>query len=93
MKGLGVLLILGVVLVGCTCVNPGHVGIKINYAGTSRGAGDVPTVQGWVFYLPFMATVLEYPTFVQNAVWSRSPHEGEPVNEEITSTTGDQMQS
>jgi regulator of protease activity HflC (stomatin/prohibitin superfamily) len=41
---------------------------------------------------PANTDVLEYPTFVQTAVWSHNPNEGHPTNEEITFTTRDSMQ-
>ena len=52
-----------------TRVNPGHVGIKINYAGAYRGVQDVPIVTGWVGYMPGFSTVLDYPTFIQTSRW------------------------
>lgn len=77
---------------GCaTRVNAGNVGIKINYAGTYRGVQDVPIVTGWVWYWPNVSTILEYPTYVQNVVWTHNIAEGNPVNEEITFTNADQM--
>lgn len=94
-----VLLWVGVVMAWCalamtglTRIDPGHVGIKINKAGTYRGVEDVPTVTGWVFYSPFLTTVFQYPTFVQQVVWTHNVAEGNPVNEEITFTNADQMQ-
>lgn len=77
---------------GCTRVGPGYVGIKTVQAGTNRGVQDYPGTTGWVFYNPFTESVLEYPTFVQIARWTKSLDEGHPVNEEITFTTKDKMQ-
>lgn len=68
----------------CTRIDPGHVGITVNYAGSNRGVDDIPQVTGWVFYNVFTETVLEFPVYVQTSVWSSSPHEGSPNNEEIT---------
>ena len=79
-------------IAGCTRIDPGHVGIKINNAGTYRGVEDVPAVTGWVFYNPFLTTVFQYPTFVQQVVWTHNVEEGNPLNEEITFTNADQMQ-
>jgi regulator of protease activity HflC (stomatin/prohibitin superfamily) len=76
----------------CTRVDAGYAGIKINYSGTYRGVQDVPMVTGWTFYRPGLSTVLSYPTFVQNVVWTKSPIEGNPANEEITFTNADKMQ-
>lgn len=71
-------------LFGCTRVPPGYVGIKVNYSGSNRGVEDFPSMTGWVWYNPFTATVLEWPTFVQTAVWTRAEEEGSPTNEEIS---------
>jgi regulator of protease activity HflC (stomatin/prohibitin superfamily) len=71
---------------GCERVNAGHVGIKIQLAGTNRGVQDVPLVTGIVFYNPITEDVLEYPIFVQTAVWRKpeaTPAAGEP-NEELS---------
>ncbi len=77
---------------GRTVVNPGHVGIVVNSYGQDRGVESYPKVTGVVWYNPFTTSVLEYPTFVQNAVWTHSLTEGKAVNEEITFTNADQMQ-
>lgn len=53
----------------CERVDVGHVGIKVNKAGDSRGVQNVPTVSGYVFKVPFMSSVLEYPVFMQIAKW------------------------
>jgi len=76
---------------GCTRVNPGNVGIKINMAGTARGVSDLPLETGWVFYMPGVTKIFEYPTFMQTAVWTASVHEGNPVDESITFTDKDQV--
>lgn len=78
--------------IGCTRVSPGHVGIVINHAGTYRGVEDVPMTTGWVWYNPFTQNVLNYPTFVQTAVWTASKEEGKKeVNEELDFNSSDQM--
>jgi regulator of protease activity HflC (stomatin/prohibitin superfamily) len=79
---------------GCACVTrvgPGYVGIKVSMAGTNRGVEDAPATTGWVFYNPLITKVYAYPTFVQTAKWTRDPHEGRPINEEITFTNKDSM--
>lgn len=76
---------------GCTRVGPGYVGIKVSMAGDDRGVDSAPRVTGWVFYNPVLSSVLEYPTFVQTAVWTLNKAEGNPANEEITFTNADQM--
>jgi len=86
------LLLVGVFSTGCmTRIAPGHVGIKIDLAGSNRGAENLPIRTGWIIYNPASSQVVEYPTFVQTAVWSHSVSEGHPVDEEITFTTKDSM--
>jgi regulator of protease activity HflC (stomatin/prohibitin superfamily) len=85
------IIIAALLTVGCTRVGPGYVGVKINMAGDSKGVDSVPAVTGWAFYNPFLTSIYEYPTFVQQVVWTESAAEGRPANEEITFTTADQM--
>lgn len=94
-----VIALMGVIAlsIGCTRVGPGYVGIKVSMAGDSKGVSNVPAVTGWTFYNPLLSTVYEYPTFVQTAVWTQSPNEGDSPNcdkcdESITFTNADQMQ-
>lgn len=77
---------------GCTSIGPGHAGIVVNQAGSNRGVQDYPVTTGWVFYNPVTESVFEWPTFQQNAQWSKNPREGNPGNEEITFNTKDKMQ-
>lgn len=72
--------------VGCTRVSAGHVGVQSTMTGSSRGLADVSVGPAWVFYNPLTASVFEYPTFVQTAVWTHDVNEGHPTNEEITFT-------
>jgi regulator of protease activity HflC (stomatin/prohibitin superfamily) len=37
-----------------------------------------------VFYNPAFEQIVQFPTSVQNVIWSASPHEGKPVDESIT---------
>lgn len=65
-------------------IEPGHVGIRVNNLGASRGVENTPTCQGMIFYAPVVTRVFEYPTSVQTAVWTRNPNEGSPLNEELS---------
>lgn len=85
------LIALGLVASGCTTIEPGHVGIRVNSYGANRGVEDYPAVTGFVTYNPVSTSVIEYPVFVQNVSWTKSADEGHPVNEEISFNTGDQM--
>ncbi|MBK6530830.1 MAG: hypothetical protein IPF99_14825 [Deltaproteobacteria bacterium] len=68
----------------CARVDPGHVGIRVKLAGSARGVQDAPIVTGWVAYNPLTEMVVEFPTSVQNIVWSKDVHEGSPADESIT---------
>jgi len=78
-------------LAGCTRIGPGHVGIVINQAGSNKGVLDTPVKTGWVFYNILSESVIEYPTYVQTAVWTKSTSEGNPVDESVTFTNKDSM--
>jgi regulator of protease activity HflC (stomatin/prohibitin superfamily) len=68
----------------CTRVDPGHVGIRVKLAGSQRGVQNAPTVTGWVVYNPLTELVVEFPTSVQNIVWTKDVNEGSPADESIT---------
>ena len=69
---------------GCTVVEPGYVGIKVNQWGDQRGVEDYPILMGVVGYNPFTSEVYTFPTFQQRIVWSAGEDEGSPTNESIT---------
>jgi len=73
---------------GCaTRIGPGNVGIKVDLAGSQRGVEDLPIRTGWVVYNPAASKVVEYPTYVQTAKWTRDLNEGKAINEEISFNT------
>jgi regulator of protease activity HflC (stomatin/prohibitin superfamily) len=75
--------------VGCTHVDAGHVGVEVNSC-SGGGVKDKPLGVG--YHVTGVCTkIVEYPTYVQTAVWTKSPSEGHPSNEEITFTNSDQM--
>lgn len=85
MKKILVLAFVLVVLFGCTRVDPGYVGIKVDLYGTQRGVQDLPLVTGMVWYNPFTTSVYKYPTFVQVATWTKNEETGRKgYNDEIT---------
>ena len=81
------LLLLGTI--GCTRIDSAHVGIKVSMAGSNRGVQDIPVTTGWVFYNPLATRVIEYPSFVQSAVWTKDEKEGSKNNEEISFNSKD----
>jgi regulator of protease activity HflC (stomatin/prohibitin superfamily) len=75
---------------GCaTRIGPGRVGIKVDLAGSQRGVEELPIRTGWVFYSFLSSTIVEYPTSVQTAKWTRDPTEGSVNNEEMSFNTKD----
>ncbi len=62
----------------------------VNLSGGQRGVSDYEWTTGRVYYNPINTEIVEYPTFVQTAKWTRSPHEGDNpesgvgANEEIS---------
>lgn len=56
--------------VGCTVIEPGKVGIVVYQNGSQKGVQDYPIKTGRIWYNPFTTTVYDYPTFMQNTVWS-----------------------
>lgn len=72
-------------LAACTTIQPGHVGILVNQWGSHRGVNDYTVTTGFVSYNPISTSVLEWPTFVQTAVWTADRSEGRTNrNDEIT---------
>jgi len=57
-------------VVGCTKVEPGYVGIKVNQFGTQKGVEDFPLVVGRVTFNPFTTDIYKFPTFRQNVIWN-----------------------
>lgn len=77
---------------GCyTHVDPGHVGVLIRSCGDAAGVDPKPLGVGY-HDTGACTSIVQYPTFVQTAVWTKNPNEGHPMNEEITFTNADQMQ-
>lgn len=85
--GVAIALLLVFVLAFSSCVtrvDAAQVGIRVKLAGSSRGVDDIPVVTGWVFFNPLTEQIVMFPTSVQNVVWTRDPHEGNPHDESIT---------
>jgi len=76
---------------GCTRIEPGYVGIKVDMMGTDRGVSNMTLQTGFITYVPFMTRILEWPTFVQTANWSHSATEGRTSNDEICFNTKEQL--
>jgi regulator of protease activity HflC (stomatin/prohibitin superfamily) len=84
MINLVLMLVMLMIVNGCTRIDVGHVGLKINLASSDRGVQKHTTVTGWVFYNPATQQVVEYPTNVQSVIWTKDINEGSPVDESLT---------
>lgn len=84
---------LAAMTMGCTykTVPPGHVGIRVELTGADRGVQNIPLQTGRVWYNPINETVLDYPTFVQRAIWTHSAVEGSVNNDEISFQSKDAL--
>lgn len=90
--GLALLALTMALTTGCaTRIEPGHVGIQVSLAGSNRGVLDYTTTTGWVVYNPLASKVVEYPTFVQTYVFTKSPTEGQSGDESFTFNTQEGM--
>lgn len=90
MKKLSIVMLL--LLSSCTTrIGPGHVGIEVDMSGTQRGVQDFTLKTGRIWYNPYSTQIIEYPTYMQTAVWTKNKDEGRNQDEEITFTTKDSM--
>lgn len=71
-------LVLGLgLLTGCTTVQPGYVGLRVNMYGTQRGVDQIPVVTGRVFYNPVTENIYDYPIFIQRVEYKQSGKNGD----------------
>ncbi|HWL89711.1 MAG TPA: SPFH domain-containing protein [Polyangiaceae bacterium] len=88
LRGISAIAIAVVLLfAGCATtrrIDAGHVGVRVKLAGSERGVQDAPVVTGYVFFNPLTEQIIEFPTSVQNVVWTQSAHEGRAIDESIT---------
>ena len=82
--GLSTLLIMGLLQIGCTKVEPGYGGLAVSLTGADRGVGDYTIETGWVGYIPGVTEIKSLPTFAQNSVWTADSREGSETNEEVS---------
>lgn len=67
----------------CKTIDPGYVGIKINYYGDDKGVSSYPVVTGRQLYNPFTTRILEYPSFIQTVNF-KNKQKDEDVDESLT---------
>jgi regulator of protease activity HflC (stomatin/prohibitin superfamily) len=72
---------------GCTKVEPGYAGVRVNLYGSQRGVSSLPLVTGRVWYNPLTEEIYQFPTYMQNVVWTRSITEGRAFDESFTANS------
>jgi len=89
--GAGIVFVVLVVALSSACkrIDAGHVGLVVKLYGSEKGVQDVTEVTGLVWYNPFTTEIYEFPTFVQNTVFTKDRHESSSGNEEFRVTTKD----
>ncbi len=76
---------------GCfTHVDAGHVGVEVTSCGDSPGINPKPVPVGY-HGTGACTDIIQYPTFMQSAVWTQKLTEGAPADESISFTNADQM--
>jgi regulator of protease activity HflC (stomatin/prohibitin superfamily) len=46
-------------------IDAGHAGIRVNLIGENKGVDDITEATGWVFYMPMLTAIYEFPTYTQ----------------------------
>lgn len=90
MRRLGILALLAFALFlnsGCTKVEPGWAGIRVKLYGSQRGVQDFPVITGRVWYNPWTEEIYQFPTYMQNVIWSASSHEGSNYDDSFTANS------
>lgn len=83
------LIVLALLSLGaCERVPVGEVGILVDNYGGDKGIEDKVLSPGMYFVGP-SKTLYTFPTFMQNYVWSASPHEGASHDESISFQTSE----
>ena len=68
-------------------IDAGNAGIKVNLYGDEKGVDNIVEVTGAQWYNSFTTDIIEFPTYVQNVVWTADEREGSENNEELRLTT------
>lgn len=70
----------------CSKVPAGNVGIKVYLLGSSKGV-DTEELGVGRYWIGINEDLYLFPTYQQNYTWTKSPHEGQPVDESFTFQT------
>lgn len=75
-----------VMTVGCTRIEAGYVGVKVDKFGDDRGV-DIEVLSPGTHWAGWNTEIHKFPTFTQNKIWDNK----EPVNEEFKFQTKEGM--
>lgn len=71
-----VTLFFALLLVGCSKVPQGYVGLRVNLLGTDRGIDGVEELSLGRYFISINQELHLFPTFQQNHVWTQDTREG-----------------
>jgi regulator of protease activity HflC (stomatin/prohibitin superfamily) len=77
-------------LAGCSRVEVGHKGIKVNLLGSDKGVQQEELGPGR-YWIGINEELYVFPTFTRNYVWTRDSAEGSPTDESLTFQTVEGM--
>lgn len=85
--GLGLLAFSQIACIGCTNIEPGHVGVEIHKCA-GGGVVDIPLDVGYHWY-GACTDIVEYPTFQQSMILTKDLHEGSTTDDAIDVTSSE----
>lgn len=86
-----IILLGALLLVSCSRVEPGYVGVKVNLLGGSKGVNSEVLGVG-KYWIGMNERLYLFPTFQQNYVWTQDRKEGSPNDESIKFQTKEGME-
>ena len=90
MKKFIALVLFALIMVGCSKVPAGNVGVKVYLLGGSKGVESEELGVGR-YWIGWNEELYLFPTFTQNVVWTKNESEGSPTDESITFQTTEGM--
>jgi len=91
MKKLFFMVIVCLLITGCSKVPAGYVGVKVNLLGSSKGV-NVEELSVGRYFIGMNEELYLFPTFTQNYVWTKNINEGSPIDESIKFQTIEGME-
>ena len=79
------------VLVACSDVPSGYVGIKVNLLGGDKGV-DTQELGTGRYWIGMNEQLYTFPTFSQNQVWTKDKNEGSPNDDSVSFQTADGLE-